>query len=51
MTRFKLLSGHGFNRAELVSPRRRLQPLRDKDAPQGLKPETTHQCRFASGLP
>jgi len=37
-TRFELLSGHGFNRAEAVSPRPRLQPLRANDALQGLKP-------------
>jgi len=30
-------SGHGFNRAETVSPGQRLQPLRANDAPQGLK--------------
>jgi hypothetical protein len=37
-TRFELLSGHGFNRAEAVSSRPRLQPLRANDALQGLKP-------------
>ncbi len=37
-TRFKLLSGHGFNRAEYKGPNRRLQPLRATHAPQGLKP-------------
>ena len=37
-TSFKVLSGHGFNRAEQVPPRLRLQPLRATDAPQGLKP-------------
>ena len=38
MTRFNTLSGHGFNRAESLSPGERLQPLRANDAPQGLKP-------------
>jgi len=32
-TRFKLRSGHGFNRAEPAAPGQRLQPLRAKDAP------------------
>ena len=48
ITRFKPLSGHGFNRAEQVFLKVRLQPLRAKDAPQGLKPGL---CRVPLGTP
>ena len=37
-TDFSVLEGHGFNRAESVQWSERLQPLRDQEAPQGLKP-------------
>jgi hypothetical protein len=37
-TRFKLPSGHGFNRAEYKAFSRRLQPLKVSHAPQGVKP-------------
>jgi hypothetical protein len=33
-TRFDLLSGHGFNRAEYKASRRRLQPLKATHAPK-----------------
>ncbi len=41
-THFNVLEGHGFNRAESEWRRGRLQPLRAKDAPQGLKPPPYH---------